>query len=693
MNQAASGNELRQPAHTLAFGPLTIDPNGRQLWKNGIPVPLADKPFEALLFLVQHRDRVVTKDELKAGVWHCHISGNSVDQAISRIRAALGDARQELVQTVHGQGYRFTGVVQESESQLLTSPAGASRLISPARPVGRRAWPLVAICCLLLAVVAIGILWRAQRQFPPNLRVVASSARPKLSPVLHSNGRLYFTETQDGDYHVGRVSNHGGAVEYLNTGVRAPYACAVSPDGNRLLIRSVTSDFNQDGPMWIVDLRGGKPRDLNFSGFDGAWSQDGSRLLLTASTELFSLDLRTGERIRLLSAPGHVWWPRWSPDRRRIRFTVTDTQSMSHAIWEARADGTQALRWTRGTGESQCCGSWTDKGDQFVFQAHAGGGPAVWLAEERRWPWITRAPGRVTPALMPFRGPTYANGVLFARVHVPAGEALKYNEASDTYESILPGISIKMLEFSPGGQSVAWTLAEDGSLWYGNPDGSRPRRLVESKVQTGVFRWSRDGQRLAMMVRELGRKWRIATASLDGETEYFDVFPGNAVGPDWSPDNTELVFGTVPVFEDPARVSLYTLNLSTRRVARLPNSGRLFNPRWSPGGRLIAALEVGANRLAVYDRQSGQTRIITQHPALRPSWTVDGRYIRYARPDLGIPELYRVEVATGHQVPLLKARPSRSPSLFRGEWLGWHPDGSPLIVRDASRHDIVAIEP
>jgi hypothetical protein len=70
------------------------------LWKNDVPVPLAGKSLEAFLFLVQHRDRVVTKGELKNGVWQCHVSDNSVDQAISKIRAALGDARQELVQTV-----------------------------------------------------------------------------------------------------------------------------------------------------------------------------------------------------------------------------------------------------------------------------------------------------------------------------------------------------------------------------------------------------------------------------------------------------------------------------------------------------------------------------------------------------------------------------------------------------------------
>ena len=51
------------------FGPFSVDAGKRLLLRNGEPVPLAPKVLETLLVLIEHRDRVLSKDELLKQVW------------------------------------------------------------------------------------------------------------------------------------------------------------------------------------------------------------------------------------------------------------------------------------------------------------------------------------------------------------------------------------------------------------------------------------------------------------------------------------------------------------------------------------------------------------------------------------------------------------------------------------------------
>lgn len=61
-----------------------------------------------LEYLVVHRDRVVTKDELLERLWEgAHVTEGSLQRAVSLARAALGARGHELLRTFPKQGYRF----------------------------------------------------------------------------------------------------------------------------------------------------------------------------------------------------------------------------------------------------------------------------------------------------------------------------------------------------------------------------------------------------------------------------------------------------------------------------------------------------------------------------------------------------------------------------------------------------------
>lgn len=75
---------------------------------DGTPVRLTRREFELLRFLVENRNRVLSRDRLLERVWGYDrfIETRSVDVHVGRLRAKLGTAGQQI-ETVVGLGYRF----------------------------------------------------------------------------------------------------------------------------------------------------------------------------------------------------------------------------------------------------------------------------------------------------------------------------------------------------------------------------------------------------------------------------------------------------------------------------------------------------------------------------------------------------------------------------------------------------------
>jgi predicted ATPase/DNA-binding winged helix-turn-helix (wHTH) protein len=98
------------------FGDYTLDTNRYELRRAGTPVALGPKPLALLTYLLQHRDRVVSKQELLAHLWPQQFVSRSVlTSCMLVVRQALGDSgqAQQLIQTVRGHGYRFLLPVEE----------------------------------------------------------------------------------------------------------------------------------------------------------------------------------------------------------------------------------------------------------------------------------------------------------------------------------------------------------------------------------------------------------------------------------------------------------------------------------------------------------------------------------------------------------------------------------------------------
>lgn len=87
------------------FDRYEVSPATRQLLVDGRPAPLGGRTFDLLLALVEHRDRVLCKDELLQLVWPgLVVEENNLQVHVSKLRKVLGT---EAIATVPGFGYRF----------------------------------------------------------------------------------------------------------------------------------------------------------------------------------------------------------------------------------------------------------------------------------------------------------------------------------------------------------------------------------------------------------------------------------------------------------------------------------------------------------------------------------------------------------------------------------------------------------
>ena len=101
------------PPAIIEFGRFGILPHRRQLLADGRPIRLGGRSFDLLLALLEAPGAVVGKDELLSRIWPGRIvEENRLQSEIWALRKVFG-ADRDLIQTVAGRGYQFTGEIRE----------------------------------------------------------------------------------------------------------------------------------------------------------------------------------------------------------------------------------------------------------------------------------------------------------------------------------------------------------------------------------------------------------------------------------------------------------------------------------------------------------------------------------------------------------------------------------------------------
>jgi DNA-binding winged helix-turn-helix (wHTH) protein/TolB-like protein len=159
-----------QPKALYAFGDFQLDPSEQLLCCQGKSVAVTPKAFELLVYLVQNRGRLVTKDELMRSIWpESFVEEANLSVNISALRRALGDSPEgrKFIETVPKRGYRFTAAVTElptnhGQAENVVAPVELLKASQPSHSIAEQPKPdtrfgKLSILAIALAIVLVAL--------------------------------------------------------------------------------------------------------------------------------------------------------------------------------------------------------------------------------------------------------------------------------------------------------------------------------------------------------------------------------------------------------------------------------------------------------------------------------------------------------------------------------------------------------
>ncbi len=177
------------------FGPFRLDPRQRMLAREGEPVELTPRLFDALLFLLENHDRLVQRSELERAIWGDRpLDASGLGKAIAALRKVLQvvDPASNFILTVPGRGYRM-GVLVTVEPRCGKTKDPAAPVMATGSTPNRGSWLRIILLGVVL-LSALAAAWTAGRQFRRNDETANVSAAPvEFAPPAHSIAVLAFT--------------------------------------------------------------------------------------------------------------------------------------------------------------------------------------------------------------------------------------------------------------------------------------------------------------------------------------------------------------------------------------------------------------------------------------------------------------------------------------------------------------------
>lgn len=527
--------------------------------------------------------------------------------------------------------------------------------------------------------------------------------------VATDGPRLYFQETLNDHQILSQVSADGGEIVQIPTPFSNVAVLDLSPAASEILVQSFDLENSLastafTGPLWMVPLPAGSPRRLgNLIAVGAAFSSDGKNLVFATGQDLDLANADGSNARKLASVNGYAFVPKFSPDGTHVRFSVLDRNTGSMTLWEVGTNGRglQPLlpAWHQAPGE--CCGTWTSDGKYFVFMAlHASN--QIWALPDHvgLLHKSTSEPLQVTTGPLNYFSPVPSRDGrrLFVVGEQPRAELQRYDARSGEFTPFLSGISAGELDFSRDAQFVAYVTYPEGTLWRSRADGSERRQLTYSPLIASLPRWSPDGKRIAFAAATAASSLlKVVVMSADGGTPQ-ELLPDESQSvedPNWAPDGNSLIFSRSPVLgsTNPKDFVLVGLDLKSRQLSELPDSGGLFAPRWSPDGRYLSGLTSNQDKLMLMQVDTGKwSELATGQDIEYPNWSRDSQNLFFESTVNGGRVVFRVNVSTRRTERVFSLARMRRPAVrFGVQWSGLALDDSILIMRDVGTREIYAL--
>ena len=133
------------------FTNCTLDTERCELLRAGHAVSIRPKVLQVLTYLIEHRDRVVPKQELFEQCWPGRVVGDaSLNSVLKDARRAVGDSgdKQKILRTLHGHGYHFVATIEQPAADAgrnVTDPGTDAQPEESVKPLSDREHKQVSV--------------------------------------------------------------------------------------------------------------------------------------------------------------------------------------------------------------------------------------------------------------------------------------------------------------------------------------------------------------------------------------------------------------------------------------------------------------------------------------------------------------------------------------------------------------------
>src|SRR5262245_61683616 len=393
------------------FDDIRVDLRLLVVTKAGVAVDLEPKTFEVLKYLIEHRDRLVTKDELLETIWSgVFVTPNVLTRAVAQLRKAIGDEAHDskYVETVSKRGYRFIATIKAPE------------YVGPVFRPGIIATAFVLALVIGLSAWAVVARRSANPRSLPSVQRLTTSG-DVIDAVISRDGKFVaYVRSSGGEQSLWiRQTSTASVVQLVPPAEVGYWGLAFGPDSSSIYygVKGRPPDADPAGALYVTSALPGPPPRRILSGIDSAvsFSPDGRRFayyriepghsghssLVVANIDGTDVRPVATKRAPDRFVPVFFGSPSWSPDGRTIAAAVQQQSTYQSTLVTVDAESGEE-RVLRAEFANISFTAWTPDGAGVVF---VGERDPSWTSPPQLWfqPAAGGEPRRVTSDTIEYR--------------------------------------------------------------------------------------------------------------------------------------------------------------------------------------------------------------------------------------------------------------------------------------------------